>query len=361
MAHELRRNSAMRSIVTLIALAAMGCGHSASHDSIDAPQDLTDASAADAASSTTPLGLTCAVTTTTFAPALCPAPPGTAGQATFCYRPQWPGVTSVDVLGGFGNADDWTAPLASLTDQGDGTWSVTVPLTGGPYPYIFHVLGSTDSVIPKVGEDFDDQTNPSFLPPPAASPSARSVSQLTLPQVAAPIYHLRGSVTLSGEAQPCFVAEIDVGELLKPGGDLVLSEHGTGNFVEIGADGTFDVPITDGPVLVNIKYPFGLTTSYPDPMTTPSLGVTRTTTTIADADLTLDPADFTYPTTAYAAMSPAAGTSQSPPIAFAWSLVDGASGSYMSITATNIAGNDPAYTSGTFGAATTQTWDGKLN
>jgi hypothetical protein len=161
-------------------------------------------------------------------------------------------------------------------------------------------------------------------------------------------------------AQPCFVAQIDVGELLKPGGG-VLSEHGTANFVEIGSDGTFDVPLTNGPVLVNIKYPFGLSTTYPDPSLTPSLGVARTATTIAGADLQLDDADVTYPTSAYAALSPPTGTSASAPIPFSWSLVSGASGSYMSITATNVAGNDPAYTSGTFGAATSVSWDGKLN
>jgi hypothetical protein len=269
-------------------------------------------------------------------------------------------VIGVDVLGGFGKTGDWTTPLVSLTAVGDGTWSATVPLSGGPFPYIFEVHGSTDNVI-SVNQYAIDQTNPSFVPAPAQSPYQRSVSQLTLPQVAAPIYHLTGSVELSGEAQPCFVAEIDVGELDKPDSDEVLSEHGVANFVEIGADGTFDTPVADGPVLVNIKYPFGLSTTYPDPMTTPSLGVTRTTTTIAGADLALDAADFTYVTSAYAAMSPPSGTTAPAPIAFAWNLVAGATGSYMSITATNIAGSDPAYTSGSLGSAISASWDGTFN
>ncbi len=344
----------------LWALLGSSCSHSSPPETSDAQQVDGRADGDAATGSGNPLALTCAVTTSPFAPASCPAPAGTAGNATFCYRPQWPGVTAVDVRGGFGSADDWTTPLASLADQGDGTWAVTVSLTGGPYPYVFHVEGSTDGVIPSGGAFVLDQTNPSFVPAPPQAPNDRSVSELTLPQVPATIYHLHGSVALNAMPQPCFVASIGIGELLKPGGG-VLSEHGVANFVEIGADGTFDVPLANGPALVNVTYPFGLTSAYPDPLTTPSIGNARTSTTIADADVTLEATDVTYATAAYQAMSPVSGTSQSPPIAFSWSPIAGASGSYMSITATDIAGNDPAYTSGASGSATTATWDGKFN
>ena len=340
-----------------VALAIVGCHHPSVANQPDAPGGVADAPA-DGAIGANPLGLSCAVTTTAFAPAECPPPSGASGQATFCYRPQWPGVTSVEVLGGFGKTTDWTAPLVTLAAQGDGTWSATVPLTGGPYPYIFRVQGATD--ISRAVQFAIDQLNPSFVPAPAASPYKRSVSQLTLPQVAAPIHHLTGSVVQSGAAQPCFVAMIDVGELRKTGG-AVLSEHGTANFVEIGPDGTFDVPVADGPVLVDVRYPFGLTTTYPDPMTTASIGDARTGATISGADVALEPTDVTYPTSGYAGMTPVGGTTAPVPISFAWTLAPNASGSYMSVTGTNIAGNDPLYTSGTFGAATTQTWDGSIN
>jgi hypothetical protein len=89
-------------------------------------------------------------------------------------------------------------------------------------------------------------------------------------------------------------------------------------------------------------------------MTTPSVGVARGSATIGGAAA----ADVTYATSAYAAMSPASGSTEAEPVAFAWSLIAGASDSYMSITATDIAGNDPSYTSGSGGSATTNSWNG---
>lgn len=343
-----------------------GCSHSSSHEAADAPSlhdgDRPLDGTLDGSGSggmTNPLALSCGVTTATFAPALCPAPSPPSGSATFCYRPQWPGVTGVSVLGGFGKPTDWTTPLVALADQGNGTWSATVPLTGGPFPYIFQVKGAADGVIGPNGTYVIDQINPSFVPAPTQSPYQRSNSQLTLPQVAAPIYHLTGAVQLNAEAQPCFIAVIDVGELLN--GDMVLSEHGTANYIEVGPDGTFDFPMANGPAELNIKYPFGLSTTYPNPMTTPATGNARAEATIAGADMALATTDVTYATSAYAAMSPVSGSTETAPVAFAWSLIAGAADSYMSITATDIAGNDPAYTSGSGGSATTNSWDGKMN
>ena len=340
----------MRILVALI--ACVGCNKSAAI-SADAPVIASDAPL-DTAAASNPLGLSCAVTTATAA---CPAPPGDAGHATFCFRPQWPGVTSVDVLGGFGKADDWTNPLVSLVDQHDGTWTATVAIANGTYPYDFLAHGSTDSVLGANATYVIDQTNPAFVKPPGASKYKRSVSLLTVPQPQVAIHHVLGSVTLTGLAQPCFVAQVDVGELRDPQGHLI-SEHGTANFIEIGPDGTFDFPVADGGVLLDVKYPFGLTASYPDPMTTPSVGVARSSATVAGADVTLTPTDVTYMTSSYAAMTPVAGT-QTLPIAFAWTLGSD-SADYMSITATSVAGNDPAYTT-TIGSATTSSWDGTLN
>jgi hypothetical protein len=358
------RSNVMTTIFGFASLLA-GC-HASTHEGADAPvvhdgDRPLDAVADGSGSSgmSNPLGLACSVTTATFAPALCPAPNPPSGSATFCYRPQWPGVTSVSVLGGFGQATDWTTPLTSLTEQGNGTWSATVPLANGSYPYIFQVKGGADGVIGATGTYAIDQLNPSFVPQPAKSPYPRSNSQLTVPQVAATIYHLTGAVQLNAEAQPCFIAVIDVGELLN--GDMVLSEHGTANYVEVGADGTFDVPMANGPAELNIKYPFGLSTTYPNPMTTPATGNVRAEATIAGADMALATTDVTYATSAYAAMTPPPSSTEAEPVAFSWTLISGAASSYMSITATDIAGNDPAYTSGSGGSATTNSWDGKMN
>lgn len=344
----------MRTLVILIAF--VGCNKSAAL-SVDAPVLASDAPLDTMLATSNPLGLSCAVTTSSFAPAACPAPSGDAGHATFCYRPQWPGVTGVDVLGSFGQAGDWTTPFATLVDQHDGTWSVTVALANATYPYAFFVHGGADGAIGAANTYAIDQTNPAFVKPPDASKYRRSVSLLTVPQPLVAIHHVTGSVALGGLAQPCFVAQVDVGELRDSQGHLI-SEHGVANFVEIGADGTFDIPVADGGVLLNIKYPFGLTTSYPDPMTTPAVGVVRTATTVAGADVAVAPADVTYAVSSYAVMTPVTGGSLALPIAFAWALVDGAASSYMSITATSVAGNDPAYTSA---VGTTNSWDGTLN
>src|SRR5262249_11824712 len=73
---------------------------------VDAPGDGAGA---------TGLGLRCSATTAPPSPNPCPAPPGGAGRVSFCFRPGWSGVTGVDVYGGFGHADDWTAPFLALS------------------------------------------------------------------------------------------------------------------------------------------------------------------------------------------------------------------------------------------------------
>ena len=299
------------------------------------------------------LGLSCAATSPATQPALCPPPSGAAGEASFCFRPQWPGVTSVDVLVDRGNAADWTTPFVTLADAGDGTFRATVPLADGSYPYLFKVQGSADGVI-KNFQYALDQNNAAFVPDPTGSPIMRSASQLTVPQIASPIRHVHGTVVDNGVPQPCFVVMLDVGELTKPGG-AALSEHYTANFVESASDGTFDFPVADGPAIVNVKYPFGLTTTYPDPMMTPSIGMARTSFPVAGADVTLDPTEIGYDHTSYTALSPTGNASL--PVTFTWDTVAGASASAFAVISTNIAGNDPAYLSA-YGTATSMAWNG---
>src|SRR5262249_43702596 len=59
---------------------------------------------------------------------------------TFTYTPAWDGVQSVDVIGAFGQANDWTAPLVTLANSG-GAFSGTASLAPGQYLYLFHVVG----------------------------------------------------------------------------------------------------------------------------------------------------------------------------------------------------------------------------
>lgn len=333
-----------------LALALAGCHAHSGAATVDGSIE-TDA-AADAAldAAVTPLGLTCTATVHATTTDACPAP--VAGSASFCFRPGWPGVTAVDVYGGFGKADDWTAPFLALADDGQGTFIGSAALADGSYPYLFRVHGADDNLV-KDGAFLLDQETGQFAKAPAQAPNARSVSVVTLPQVAAPLRHLTGKLTYAGIPQPCFAVDLEVGEL-RDVNNHVLSEHGTANFIEVGPDGTFDFPVADGPVLAIARYPFGLAGGYPDPAATPALGVVRTAATVAGADVALDPADIAYAD--YAAMAPTAGSGTLPQ-KFTFSVVAGAQLAAMSVSKTNIAGNDPLFLS-PFTGDSSFTWDG---
>jgi hypothetical protein len=304
------------------------------------------------------LPFACAITSGSFRPNACPAPSGAAGQVSFCFRPGWSGVKGVDVYGGFGQAGDWTQPFVTLIDDGSGTFVATTALASGTYPYMFRIHGGADGVT-KDGQYLLDQQNPQFVPAPPQAPLKRSVSAVTVPQVAAPIVHLRGKVTYGGAPQPCFAVDLEAGELRKPGGG-VLSEHTTANFAESDVDGAFDFPVAAGPLGVTVRFPFKLDgdAGYPSPLAFPSVGVARTGVTAAGADLVLDPVDVAYSSADYAAMAPTSGAATLP-VTFTFSLVKGSTAAAAAVISTNIAGNDPGYESA-FGTTTSLSWDGTL-
>jgi hypothetical protein len=297
----------------------------------------------------------CAQTKNPPAPNPCPAPVAKSGQVSFCFRAGWSGVTAVEVYGGFHNdASDWKMPFASLTDDGTGTFTATVALADGSYPYLYRTHGAADGLV-KDGQYLLDQENPQFEPNPPMAPLQRSVSVVTVPQVAPTLRHLRGALTFAGQPLPCYSVALDAGELRQNG--KVLSEHTTANFAESAADGTFDFPVADGPMLIAVRFPFGLVTGYPDPAQTGSSGIARTGVTVAGADVTLDPVDLAYPD--YALMAPASGGAQALPVTFQYSVIPGAQTAAASVIATNIAGNDPAW-EGPFDNTGSATFDGTL-
>lgn len=299
-----------------------------------------------------PLALSCAATTgTTVTPGPCPAP--TDAKATFCYRPRWPGVTSVDVVGGFlGN--DWTSPLVTLADDGTGTFTGSVPLATGTYSYAYRVHGSADGLV-RDNECMNDEENPTFAAPPPESPCPRSVSVMTIPQVAVPaLHHVHAVVTYAGIPQACFSVSLLVGEL-RGDKQALISERGLANVAETAADGTFDFPIADGTEMqAAVRFPFGLADAYPDPATTPSIGFARQQFDMAGADVALDPVDVSYGD--YALMSPVAGA-QTIPTTFTYSVVAGSTDAAIAVIATNLAGKDPGFESPFDGGPSFQ-WNG---
>jgi hypothetical protein len=366
------RGRMVRKLALVLALVLVRCSSSGGDGEPDAQTDAnggsdsssdvisSDGGASDAA--TNPMGLSCATTTQTIAPSACPAPSGAANQVSFCFRAQFAGATSVDVYGGFGQAMDWKSPFVTLKGDGTGTFTGATSLANGSYPYLFKVTGASDGLF-KNATWFLDQESSQFMPPPTGSPLQRSVPVVTVPQGAPPaLHHLRGKVVYGGAPQPCFPLQIDVGELYKDGGSLVLSEQGPANMAESAADGTFDFPVASAEVMTIVRYPFflsGLDAGYPDPMTTPSIGYARVSTAaLGGSDVTLDPAEVSYPHGDYAAMAPANGNATLP-TTFTYSVLPQSSSASFAVIGTNIAGNDPLYWSA-YGS-TSMTWDGGLN
>jgi hypothetical protein len=309
---------------------------------------------------TNPMAFTCAVSKSQVSPNPCPAPAGGSGKVSFCFRAQWAGVTSVDVIGGFGQSGDWSAAFLTLTNDGTGTFSGTTSLVDGSYSYLFRVVGSTDHIFTNTAYLLDQEAT-QFAHLPAAAPIQRSGPIVTVPQSTTlpTLHHMRGKVVYNGEPQPCFTVWADVGELYKDGGS-VLSEQSTANYMESGPDGTFDFPIASGPVMAVVRYPFmlsGLDAGYPsDPSQIAAIGYGRTGTNLATSDVTLDPIEVSYPAGDYAKMVPTGGTA-SLPVTFDYSVVPASVSASVAVIGTNIAGNDPLYWSA-FGTSTSLTWDG---
>jgi hypothetical protein len=264
----------------------------------------------------------------------------------------------VDVVGGFGNPGDWTTPLLSLTDDGTGTFVGKAPLADGSYPFVFRVHGGADNVA-KNGTHLVDQSSSHFAPPPKGAPSARSVSLMTVPQVAEPSIHVTGTVLFDGHPQPCFAVDLEAGELRQ--GSKVLAEHDTANYVETRSDGTFDFLVAKGaPYGVIVRYPFalrGLDAGYPQPSMSPVIGIARTNLE-PSADIVLPSLDVQYPD--YALMDPKPGSVATLPVTFLFSVIAGSSGAQISVIANDIAGNDPLYSSG-YGNETSVVWNGMFS
>ena len=145
-------------------------------------------------------------------------------------------------------------------------------------------------------------------------------------------------------------------------GGHVVSEHGTANYAESLADGTFDFTVAaNSPYQAIVRYPFLLALpdgGYPDPFATPSVGISKTGLSVGAGDVTLPPADIVYPLTDYQAMSPTGG-SGTLPVTFQITVLPGSAGAQASVIGTNIAGNDPLYSSG-YTMETSVLFDGGL-
>jgi hypothetical protein len=214
-------SSSMRSqLASIICLtfAACGGGHDATPDAPVTPPDSTDTNA-----------------------------------VTFSYTPSWDGVTAVDVIGGFGQAGDWTTPIASLTNTGSGAWTATVPLPAGQYVYLFHVTGdaAAGSASATLARYVIDPEVSGYVPCPTTSPTysveMNPCTQLTVPVVAPTTAHVTGRVLVDGAPAASYIIVFEREE--------ATTHHFFANRTTTGTDGTYDFVAAAGSYRVQIQHP----------------------------------------------------------------------------------------------------------
>jgi hypothetical protein len=182
------------------------------------------------------------------------APPDTSSSqsVTFSYTPAWDGVVSVDVIGGFGQASDWTAPLVTLTNNG-GTFTGTAMLPAGQYPYLFHIVGDSAAANPSTFEVLAiDPASTGFAACPDGAPShdanpMNPCGQLVVPTTAPVFHHITGIVHKSGAPAAGFLVLVERDE---PG-----SHHFFANRMTTGTDGAYDLQVAAGSYRIQVQHP----------------------------------------------------------------------------------------------------------
>jgi hypothetical protein len=197
-------------------------------------------------------------------------------SVTFAYQPQWSGVTKVEVVGGFGQASDWskTESLATLTASGS-TYSGTASLSPGTYLYVFRVTGDAQATTPATSVRYAlDPLQTAFAPCPAQSPTYSKVdpnpcSQIAVassggPAPATPV-HVKGNVTVDGAPAGTWMVWLEREE--------PKSHHFFVNRVTVGGDGSFDLVGSAGSYRLQVQYPtlLSATDLERDPIQHPAL------------------------------------------------------------------------------------------
>jgi hypothetical protein len=238
------------------------------------------------------------------------------------------------------------------------------PLANGTYPYLFRVKGSTDDLLGFEADHVNkglwmvDLANPQFLPSPPGAPNytpaattQKSASGITVPQVHQPVHDVSGLVTFHGVPQPCFSIEIMAGS---PKTDPSYAA----DFAQTGQDGMFHFSAADGPLHIFAEFPFftSADAGYPQVATTPLLGWASFVTTMADANITVDPLEVFAD---YSSLSPSANSTSVPlPVTFHFALLPNAKAAAVGVSGSTYPGGDPLVTFGPFGKATTFSFDG---
>lgn len=183
---------------------------------------------------------------------------GTPVSVTFSYTPQWGGVTKVEVVGGFGQASDWSKAqsLLTLSKGAGGAWSGTATLPPGTYLDVFRITGDAQAATTQAFERYAvDPLQTAFAPCPMQAPTYSKIdknpcSQLTVatgaPAPATPV-HVKGSVVLDGAAANGWMVVIER--------DEPMFHHFFANRVTTRSDGHFDLVGSAGHYRLQIQAP----------------------------------------------------------------------------------------------------------
>ncbi len=193
-----------------------------------------------------------------------PADSGAPVSVTFAYAPQWPGVTKVEVVGGFGQSTDWSKTASFLTLSGSaGMYTGTAMLPPGQYLYVFRVTGDASASNPATYARYSvDPAQPGFASCPMASPTFSKIdnnpcSQVTVTSAgtgtpATPV-HVTGSVAVDGAAAQGWMVVLEREE--------PMSHHYFANRVTVGSGGSFDLVASAGHYRLQVQYPTLLSAS----------------------------------------------------------------------------------------------------
>jgi len=188
---------------------------------------------------------------------------GAPVSVSFSYTPQWSGVKKVDVVGGFGQASDWskTQSFLSLTMGTGGAWSGTAMLPPGTYLYVFRITGDAQSATPATYERYAvDPLQTAFAACPMQSPTYSKIdknpcSQLTVTASGGPApataVHVKGTVMLDDAAAKSWMVVLEREETMTS----TANHHYFANRVTTGTDGSFDLVGSMGHYRLQIQAP----------------------------------------------------------------------------------------------------------
>ena len=216
-------------------------------------------------------------------------------RVEFAFAPSWADVSSVDVIGGFGRAGDWTTPLLSLTAGSNGTFGGAAELPPGTYPYLFRVVGdaaagSGSATYSRYAVDGAVSEYEACPAGPTAGADPNPCSLVTVPQGALETtYTVKGSVAMNGSAAARYLVVLER--------DEAGSHPYFVNRRATGAAGTYQFTVAPGTYRVQVQNPDYLSKKDAQlaPQTVDTVRRDLSAAFAVAADVTVSTADVTPP------------------------------------------------------------------